>query len=708
MKACFRSILSLLASAACLGAQAGPVQTRFSVNLGALPTDKALAQLQEFSALPLLADAQVRQDVVYVNLQDKTIDDALEAIARATGASISRQKVNGQDTVILVRTGADEEGQAVEESRRRHPLILERIRQDIDRVKGYMESGMPDSDGLADRFSKFGDVLALVPSGDLMRMLPGERVVYSTKPNARQRAISSKLLDAARPLLEDALTRRRQQLKTIPNTLPEASLEKHLSKLIASETLKMQSKPEIVLLVLHKNRPSGGIATLSWLAPDFSCIASVDTRLPLEIEIKSTVSGSHKAYDWDAETLQLARHWRSLNETPGGQGATPPQSPALSTRASRPEDIEPLNDLVAKVLDAIASETRQSLVACIPDCAMASSAEAILSAIPISDLAARPAHLDLEVEGNDGILVLRPFNQHQARRERLDRRAAQRFFATLVSDPAHPLLELCDLAASSQPYTLESAFVRRLFELANPAAADLLRDNRIEQNWLVLCDRLVEAKSPGKLDSIPYSQTASVDLLDEVGSLIARHRQGPSQPQSVRHPGYNFFANYPGFSVLRGENLEPKLMLNDPASSFWERTLVMDPGWEAKSRLRITVTEHQTILASENEGHSATARFVSPHDLGIIRARRDDPFRQETRQSLPEYRVFDVCSRILVAIDIIGPEQINLGGILIETKPLLGMQNLSFAELPAEIRTLVEAGYQQQKEQWGRNGGGAQ
>lgn len=410
----------------------------------AAPVTRVLESYASATGKKVRAAPSMAGEIVVVRLVDA---DHEEFVKRLAAAVAGRWTTEGEERVLV----ADEEARAAE-VRKELETRVQRIREaikgrlDIRKREGEDEGGMSAGAGanLITAFLQASDPTSLA------RLKLGERVVFSTSPNAMQRPLPNAVWPhVARVVAEHnriAAAYRPSDEAVGAKTDAELKMEAYLRKLgidPEGERPRVITEPPAKLIAAVQRRPEVG-AGLMIAVTLYDAKGKVLTQDSEGISFDSYTQG-HELDNEDPEgapeaakadpndpVIVLSEESRAVRDLPGQwsdeETAKEPSAEVLA-KLRRPDLYDPLSFGDSEALLFVAEHKKKNLIAALPDQHLYFRDRATVSAF----LASVPTTNGVEIADADGWLILRSATPDEARSMRISRPALTRLIAAQES-----------------------------------------------------------------------------------------------------------------------------------------------------------------------------------------------------------------------------------------------------------------------------------
>lgn len=371
------------------------------------------------------------------------------------------------------------------------PVLTEEMAQKIGARAQALEPRLPligkDPKVLKDKRALDGDMPAgrgagkaalLIPPEMYLSLKPGERAVFSNRPNRLQKALPSgkKLVeeynverDFLRRAMADALMRESEMRLSVDPRAGQFRIKSRAERVIVA----LQRMPDLRGYMVSANfvDSEGWILGTGW--------RSINDSVPVAQPILEKV------------TLDLAKPFIDLNTFSFNSDV---RSSVAATFCS-PDRYDPHGWLPGELILDYARKTKRPLVAALSDLALRSvylnSNPDVRPTYPSQMLAQYLARdWDTSVSEREGCLVIMPRMPLTAEREYLDRKLLQTALQAMLKEGRVSILEACKYAGSAESDLAGSFFEEVLVRATSPNGSDS-PDNIAFQAEQFLLERLV-------------------------------------------------------------------------------------------------------------------------------------------------------------------------------------------------------------------------
>lgn len=581
----------------------------------AAPASRLVPEIGKAYGVTLEVAPTLAREVLLIQAKAAPLNDLLERVATVTGG-----EWEGRDGVYRLVLSA---GAVAKERRTEVALREAAFRKELDRRLGRVGNGSGRSGDSAGRV--VDAVLDALPAGTLGGLGSRERVVFSTNPTARQRALPSAALRGldftplARieaPIMGDATTPppgRPVVANLVLQTLDAGSrLFASFATAdaagrvvgVANETLYAYSATETVAPKLPQPK-----AALSFSDVERRRAAALQ---PLDGYLQSIGRGGEENETGDYSTLY------SSTDLVGEKVS------ARVPELLKPETEEPLALVAGPVLTRFAEAEGTSLVADIPDSAFLALRPLVDERAASADRVALTAQTNggLEVAVANGWTLLRPKRPIEARAARLDRVALGTALRTLANAGGLNLDAQAAYAMAQPIVEPTESFEGAVFGAVDPSYGRRIALSSPSGQRLVL--RLYRALGPtasGTVRPVGSLPGRVRDLLDE---LVYQSVSGPLRSFS--------YGNAKG----RGTFLYPGGLYTSPWTMGMERTDYWPNGVPGDAVLRVA---ENVVPATFGMAPNGSRPLIQENSMGysISRHGNEPPVVATTLPRLAQY-----------------------------------------------------------------------
>lgn len=677
--------------------------------LPAMPLEKSVPRLSQALGKRLEVSKELASEVVVVRASNVEPDELLERIASAVGASwrddgskltlvlTDAQRKEQREAELAWRQKAAEAAiQRLSEPLAKHPTFDAKAIEEA-RQSGRMPVAMGGSVSPM-TMAQFGrNLLAGNPASPTGRAVArlarligprtlatlgdGERLVFSTRPNAMQRPFPNGSL----PILQQLIAEQATWAEASNASNDEAGMERLLGALFGGARAAVAGSPSKALLSVQRQRLTDGYEFRLTLFDGEGKEAFSDglTMLlessPLNLlDSLGTAAAPGQEIRLSPLSAKLLDVLRSLSSMAFGGAPTAAIDDELTAVLRRPDEHEPLSFFHGEAFLAMAQAYGRNVVACIPDAAFSAS----LFVLPGQRFTVESfvkSLQDLKVmslASDDRWIVARPTRPWYQRMQRQDRRALASLIASVRSDGT---LRLADLAAYalSNPPLLESPVASLYATLSLPGLAA----NPSAMQW---------------------------DLLRFYGSMTASQRQaalsGAEMPLRLLTPNQRAMvwrmAYLPGLFGMSGLRVQAQRQTNPFAALRTEPTELLPNGIPAGAFVRVTVQRTQVVV---NGGASAGGlrlfSALGAEELGAMQQLREDPtLGPMVGAFLPNWQAFRVGEKLQYQFLFQLTPEVSWTGMLEDVDVPDGAPAVPFDQLPQAFRERVQRTREQMKQ----------
>ncbi len=676
----------------------------------AMPLEKAVRLLSQAVGKRLEVSRELAGEVVVVSASKVEPDELLARVASALGASwrddgskltlvlTDAQRKEQRDAELAWRQKAAEEAirklseplakhptfdaQAIEEARKGpgggprmaggglSPLAMAQLGRNL--IAGNPAS--PTGRAVA-RLARLIGPKTLAMLGD------GERLVFSTRPNAMQRQFPSGSL----PILNQLVAEQAKWADANDAANDEGGMERLLGALFGGTRGAVAGSPSKALLSIQRQRLTDGYEfRLTLFDQDGKEVFSDGLTMLLEssplnlLDSLGSATATGQEIRLSPLSAKLLGVLRGISAVALGGAPSAAIDDELASVLRRPDEHEPLSFFHGEALAAAAQAYGRNLVACVPDAAFSAS----LFLLPGQKLTVESFLKSLQdlrlmsFESDDRWIVARPTRPWYQRMQRQDRRALAGLIASVRSDGT---LRLADLAAYAlnNPPVLESPVAQLYATLSVPG----LIANPSAMQW---------------------------DLLRFFGSMTASQRQsalnGAEIPLRLLTPNQRAMvwrmAYLPGFLGLGGLRLQAPQSGNPLAALRAEPTELLPNGIPNDALLRVTVQRTQVVVnGGASTGGLRLFSALGAEELGAMQQLREDPALGAMVGSfLPNWETFRVAVKLQWQFVFQLTPQVSLTGVLEDVDVPEGAPAVPFDRLPQAFRERVQRAREQMKQ----------
>lgn len=425
-----------------------------------------LERLSKQTGTQLSATQDFKNEVVLVQVEDVPLEDLLERIATATSGSWHLGTDGTRRLIANTSVRREERAAYLREFEVRLKANLDKLREDRKRVEEFrdqnrsrlqtqpadkLEQWEANHDLILARF----DTLLAVPGKDVLRGLQGQRIVYSTRPNASQLPMPQPVREAlARAIESLALTStvasgdqpslRRQELRNVAEHLRtgrsfgDGATQKVLLVMQPTHRVLCPSfGPQLRLeAFLYENEET---------APTPLRLSSFSTHVPnvFERQMEAPAQSSE-------DPLPISERSAHMIEVIVGADLKQPRREPISR-----DFIESMKDVVVNdphsyqnsdALSALAQRRGKNLVASLSDIFWLYVAPAAEPSMPVSYLE-REIQDHFELSEEEGWITLKPKFADIYRDHRTDREDLKWLLTTAGETPTISLSDMMTFAA---------------------------------------------------------------------------------------------------------------------------------------------------------------------------------------------------------------------------------------------------------------------
>ena len=506
----------LAGSALFLAAAAGFAQQmpdkKVTLDIPAGPINKALDMISKEISVPLLLDRSLQKEIVVAHVADCPAGELMVKLADSVAGRWSQE---GQGWRLLPDAGK-RNAQAKVENDARAKSILDTLKE-MEKAPDFGKR-KPDQAELKQAQDMFiatkakASIIRSIGVNNLASILPGGRVVFSTRPTAMQRALS------VTPDSILALTNYHNLYEVSDESIesegfpPDLSSEmtemmKFFQNRMRRNSAKITVPPaKVVVVAEHSNASAfmsigqGVQVKLRAYAQDgkvvleedilnsgFGMFAAEAVSAPAGIEDEEPPVNQQEPPVKEDKTPKLEFSERAkliLKSQTGGMGmfGDPEQMTANSDKLGKyflkPYDLDPLELVHGEALRTYASMKKVNLVACLPDDLMVQGELNENTTVQAMDEFLNDSEI-MSSSTTEGWIVAGPAKAETARRQRLDRLSLQGILTNVQGKPEVPLDEIANFAFNNPnanestllmayiPFGLKGMVISSLFEPVN-------------------------------------------------------------------------------------------------------------------------------------------------------------------------------------------------------------------------------------------------
>ena len=712
-----------LAGAAC----AQDLAQKVTYTTVAVPIDRALHEIAAIANVKLEAATDVQGEVVIVSVHDAVLNDLMQRIAAATSC---RWKKNEDGSYRLFRPSeiatAEEMQEAaarlaavrkavdkLNEPLRKNPVLDAKAADDIlknqtdpglgalagaggniagavKRRKSLLTGGADQPTGRA-----AARLLAQLDLTTISNMEEGERIVFSTRPNAMQLPLGPDAGDVLNTLVaEQGVWAEAYQRKTEGETKTdvEKATRAAMHNVMGVFNGPIEGKPVKALLCVQLQSLLGAYQLRLKLydaqgkevfqGGQTMAVASSPLNR-IDDLLKAQPPSDDPEIEFSDDSKALLVFFRGmLQSVMGGGSAAKDLTPEVLAKLRNPDKYDPLGFIQSEALIAVAGASKANLVADVPDSLMGMAAGMMPGQKLTVDrfLKALGAGDSVALETKDGWMVLKPTRPVLERMKHVDRAALTRLIAVAQAKRMVPLDDLAAYAVANGP--LMGNDVSRLYSLLFvPGAALGMTGMGGMSNW----------------DMLRFYGSLTADQRQALGggNQIAMRTLLPGQVDLVKRMTY-----YP--SGLMGSTLKVQQPGSQPATPALppgfggadiEPTEVLPNGLPPNGFVEVKVKTDSVVQdAGATQPRIQLIGTYGPQELGVFRVMKNDPTMGAMLSSfLPQLQSFRLGNRTTYDFNFQYTPEVSMGQQLQDSQIDPDGPILSFADLPEDFQKQAQA-----------------
>ena len=687
-------------------AAAGPVD----VVVPAMPLEKAVRLLSQATGKRLEVSRELAGEVLVASASKVEPDELLARVASCLGATwrddgskltlvlTDAQRKEQRDAELAWRQRAAEAAiQKLSEPLAKHPTFDAKAIEEARQGGGVPAMGGGGFSPMAmaqlgrnliagNPASPTGRAVArlarLIGPKTLAMLGDGERLVFSTRPNAMQRPFPNGSL----PILNQLIAEQAKWAEANNAVNDEAGMERLLGALFGGTRTAVAGSPSKALLAVQRQRLTDGYEFRLTLFDQEGKEAFSDglTMLlessPLNLlDSLGAATAPGQEIRLSPLSAKLLGVLRGLSSIALGVAPSAAIDDELAAVLRRPDEYEPLSFFHGEAFAAVAQAYGRNLVACVPDAAFSAS----LFLLPGQKLTVESFLKSLQdlklmsLESDDRWIVARPTRPWYQRMQRQDRRALAGLIASVRSDGT---LRLADLAA---------------YALGNPP----LLENPVASLYATLSlPGLAANPSAMQWDLLRFfgSMTASQRQMALNGAEIPLRSLTSNQRAMVWRMAY-----LPGFLGMSGLRVQTQQPANPFAALRTEPTELLPNGIPGGAFVRVTVQRTQVVVngGASPAGGLRLFSALGAEELGAMQQLREDPaLGAMVGAFLPNWQTFRVGEKLQYQFLFQLTPEVSLTGMLEDVEVPEGAPAVPFDRLPQAFRERVQRTREQMKQ----------
>lgn len=727
-----------------------PLAQPVSLDIPPSRLPEALKAIESRTGVSLLAGTPLANEVVMIRVRDVPLADVMNRLAETVGAEWQREGAGYRLSRSVAQEQRDARAAAQARQRaiqkaidaalaelRRRPRLDEATVRDMmgelpwpDRPTAPPGGGRGAGERLVPRIDLRGALVAtpggraaaqiasLIGAGELARIEPGQRVVYSTRPTPMQRPLVGAALGIVQRMIEEERVFQEVTLDMVRSRFP--AIDDAMSRGGRSRNEPSGPIAKVLFIVTPgraEGRPGRGAFRAPWQMP-VEIVAldaqgrQVTRNLGLleisEDEAAPTGDAGGEPIAFSDEAKAWARAIQFGSRRPGGGpfGGGPIAEVVGAVFSFGPEDQD---DSALKVADRLrqamadplqneplafyvgpaflAAAGDENLIASLPDDLLTSLAPAVNAGITTGNLLARAAsEWNLDVRREGGWMLVAPENRTAARFARIDR-AALAAVLSVVSQGRNLSLDELAAYAARRPRGATS-WDLALWRILNPVSAGT-QASQLFGNYEAL--RLWGLLDTGARQTLLRGQALSLTAIGgplraHIDDLVWNSWDGPRQMASGA-PATGAASSVSVAAVAppgrRGGPMGAMMFANV------ERTELLPNGIPqgATLRLRVAADPAGAVWAQHSSGQG---RILSLGELAFQRARERNPGLLPGPDRGPRFDLYQPAKSTIYVFELSLAPNVNMVRALNDYQLDPSARPGSYDALPGSIRDRVE------------------
>ncbi len=704
---------------------------KVSITLRGQSISKALKEIQKAVGFDLDASSIYNNWPVIIQVKNRPLSEVLNPIASSTHSHWVKQKTGyrleiDQESVSAMNNRLfDARKKALQDSldkyiqdhkkdeswdRERIQVLVDEEKKQINSMLEGLRQGNPDIDTQNVHVRKgstrastpatpaFLEILQALPIDTLAAVKRGQRLVFSSQPTLKQRALPLASLKVINKFVD------------AHNLL--ASLAKGGSQLPANVTvsggLDLNAKPLnasniVVLVTVQRGSSENGVgisikfadgdgtyvgnamcsldaSTASESAPELNIPANQES-----VSLSTVSSELAKAFITDPSSDSQNRHVVALSDggasfrvsSDGPEPCIPLSNEALGILKD-PVNFDPTSTFVSDSLLDVAKKADIDVVAVIPDRSIVPMARLATSAGQVKKFINGLSTANLKVKFENQLLAIEPQESDLVDRAQMDRKAASQFFGTLMKYGYSRLYDRAQFClALGSPIAINNFAMKSLDVLCPSESTNLRTDigsNGHYLQWLAMLDR---SSLESTKDDIQFSMSAMTPGQRKVleDSLYS----------SALEPLIIGEGDFMAVSIGDGpaDGIKPPSVRDEPT--------VMFPNGLPLSTVVGIKFELATDLLFARAGLNRGGDFVTPSSLGMQQAFRADNSNAELASKLQDYNQFQFASGKKVSFQVSFDPKILRSSEFLDAWISQGSAKMNQDELPQDMKEKIKS-----------------